>query len=105
MCEKNSNDISQSVFEKDFVLVLNYQIPKALCDKSGYDKHKILQLEHISLDPEEHTQRLLVLHVKTLYTINQVKNTENELVQAYRDRNMVHVYVNTPATAKLAREV
>ena len=46
-----------------------------------------------------------VLHVKTLYNINKVKNAENQLVQACRDRNMVHAYVNTPATAKLAIEV
>ena len=52
-----------------------------------------------------HTQWLLVLHVKTLYNINKVKNAENQLVQACRDRNMVHAYVNTPATAKLAIEV
>ena len=45
------------------------------------------------------------LHVKTLYDINLVKNAENQLVQAYRDINMVHAYVNTPATAKLAIEV
>ena len=33
------------------------------------------------------------------------QNAENQLVQAYRDRNMVHAYVNTPATAKQAIEV
>ena len=52
-----------------------------------------------------HTQWLLVLHVETLYNINYVKNAENQHVQACRDRNMVPVYVNTPATLELAIEV
>ena len=49
-----------------------------------------------------HKQWLFVIHVKTLYNINEVKNAENQLVQACRDRNMVDAYVNTPATAKQA---
>ena len=52
-----------------------------------------------------HTQWLLVVHVKALYNINWVNNAENQLVQACRDRNMVHAYLNTPATAQLAIEV
>ena len=47
-----------------------------------------------------HIQWLLVLRVKTLYNI-----AENQLLQACRDINMVHAYVNTPAIAKLAIEV
>ena len=34
--------------------------------------------------------------------VKKAKNAENQLVQACRDRNMVHAYVNTPATAKRA---
>ena len=60
---------------------------------------KMLYFSHL------HTQWLLVLHVRTLYNINKVKTAENQLVQACRDINMVHAYVNTPATAKLAIEV
>ena len=34
-----------------------------------------------------------------------INKYENQLVQACRDLNMVHAYVNTPATAKLAIQV
>ena len=44
-----------------------------------------------------------IFKISILYTIGG--NISNQLVQACRDRNMVHAYVNTPATEKLAIEV
>ena len=34
--------------------------------------------------------------------IEVLRSVENQLVQVYRDKNMIRAYVNTPATAKLA---
>ena len=34
--------------------------------------------------------------------IELFRSVENQLVQVYRDKNMIRAYVNTPATAKIA---